>query len=141
MVYQRHATADIPIMSTDTARLPPLPPIAGTPVATTTPVATLPQQDGNDLLATAARNTPERAEGPITAKKASFLPQRANDLLFAVTVLLAGISALMWANLLDATDSQWFVTTAATASTFTSAVLFITLRSFRRQEPRPIPTM
>lgn len=126
-------------MSTDTAHLPPLPPIAGTPVATTA-AAILPPQDPNDLLVTAASQPSECAEDPVAAKKAPLLPQRANDLLTAVTVLLAGISIIMWADLLDPTGGQWFVTTAATGSAFTSAVLFVTLRSFRRHEPHPMPT-
>jgi len=142
MVHQRHATADIPIMSTDTSRLPPLPPIAVTPVATTTaPAATLPQQDSKELLATEAWNPSERAEHPLTAKKAPVLSQRANDLLSALIVLFAGVSILIWADRLDPTESQWFVTAAATGSAFTPAVLFMTLRAFRRQEPHPMPVM
>ena len=62
-----------------------------------------------------------------------FVSERGENLLMAMTVLVAGITTLAWAIRLDTTDSQGFVSAAAALTVILPQAFFALLRSGARR--------
>ena len=80
---------------------------------------------------------------PIAVKIKAAIPaarvpsERWESLLAAATVLLAGITALIWTTRLDPSDSQFFVTAAAALAVVLPQATFTLLRGTSRRRAAP----